>query len=133
MFFSTSESFWHAKKNLVKRHQEVGFGQKKKPPPQLGIFFPHNPVFLQRSKTQKCIWVKYQRLRSASQIWSQAGKLRFLCPNRPPRRNVLQSLYLFQHLLETFASFWTTSNSLESIYKHQILASKVQINMETVR
>ena len=25
--FSTSESFWHAKNNLVNRHQEVGLGQ----------------------------------------------------------------------------------------------------------
>ena len=34
--FSTSESFWHAKNNLVSRHQEVGLGQT--PPPSLGIF-----------------------------------------------------------------------------------------------
>ena len=34
--FSTSESFWHAKNNLVSRHQEVGLGQT--PPLSLGIF-----------------------------------------------------------------------------------------------
>ena len=41
--FSTSESFWHAKNNLVSRHQEVGLGQT--PPPPVWEFFPHNPVF----------------------------------------------------------------------------------------
>ena len=41
--FSTSESFWHAKNNLVNRHQEVGLGQT--PPPQFGNFFHIIPVF----------------------------------------------------------------------------------------
>ena len=35
------EPFWHAKNNLVNRHQEVGLGQTPLPPPR----FPHNPVF----------------------------------------------------------------------------------------
>ena len=36
------EPFWHAKNNLVNRHQEVGLGQT---PPPVWEFFPHNPVF----------------------------------------------------------------------------------------
>ena len=42
--FSTSESFWHAKNNLVSRHQEVGLGQT--PPPQFGNFSHIIPFFL---------------------------------------------------------------------------------------
>ena len=40
--FSTSESFWHAKNNLVSRHQEVGLRQ---PPPQFGNFSHIIPFF----------------------------------------------------------------------------------------
>ena len=43
---SASESFWHAKNNLVSRHQQVGLGQ---PPPPVWEFFPHNPVFFSDS------------------------------------------------------------------------------------
>ena len=41
--FSTSESFWHAKNNLVSRHQEVGLGQT--PPPKFGNFSHIIPFF----------------------------------------------------------------------------------------
>ena len=36
-------SFWHAKNNLVSRHQEVGLGQI--PPPQFGNFSHIIPFF----------------------------------------------------------------------------------------
>ena len=57
--FSTSESFWHAKNNLVSRHQEVGLGQT---PPPVWEFFPHNPVFFSDSDPNTQWWINRDHL-----------------------------------------------------------------------